>query len=137
MFKKIDMFVFYATISFNVIGMILSVLFLAIYGVVDLDKIEDYGNIIFYIIIFFYKLKDKSFKIKYFLAYVIIAFMMGDAIGFMVRIFSVLRYTSKAGIREVVSFTLVATFLTCYLEGFLYQYFKKISYEKDKDNLIE
>lgn len=37
----------------------------------------------------------------------------------------------------MVSFTLVATFLTCYLESFLYQSFKKISHEKVKDNLIE
>lgn len=131
------MSVFYAVISFNVIAMILGILFSVFYGEVDLDKIKNYGNIIFCTIIFFYKLKDKLFKIKYFLVYVIIAFMMGDAIGFMVRIFSVLRYTSKAGVRETVSFTLVATFLTCYLEGFLYQSFKKISYEKAKDNLIE
>ena len=36
-----------------------------------------------------------------------------------------------------MSFSLVVTFSICYLEGFLYQSFKKISHEKDKDNLIE
>ena len=60
---------------------------------------------------------------------------MGDAIGFVVRVLSVLRYTGKGGIREMVSFSLVVTFLICYLEGFLYQTFKKISHKKD--NLIE
>lgn len=76
-------------------------------------------EILFFILLFSsIKLKDKSFKIKYFLGYVIVGFLMGDAIGFMVRVFSVLRYTSKAGIREMFSFTLVATFLTCYLEVF-------------------
>ena len=135
MFKKIDMFVFWAVISFNVITTILSILFLVLYGEMNLDKIKDYGNIIFYAIIFFYKLKDKSFKIKYFLGYIIVSFLMGDAIGFVVRVLSVLRYTGKGGIREMVSFSLVVTFLICYLEGFLYQTFKKISHKKD--NLIE
>lgn len=57
MFKKIDMFVFYAGISFNVIVMILGILFLVFYGEVDLEKIKNYGNIILYTIIFFYKIK--------------------------------------------------------------------------------
>ena len=137
MFKKIDMFVFWAGISFNVIATILVILLPAFYEEVDLDKIKNYGTIIFYTIIFFYKLKDKSFKIKYFLGYIIVSFLMGDAIGFVVRVLSVLRYTGKGGIREMMSFSLVAIFLTCYLEGFLYQSLKKISYEKDKDNFIE
>ena len=66
MFKKIDMFVFWSGVSFNIIALVLSVLFSVLYGEVDLDKIRNYGNVIFYIIIFLYKLKDKSFKIKYF-----------------------------------------------------------------------
>ena len=60
MFKKIDMFVFWSGVSFNIIALVLSVLFSVLYGEVDLDKIRDYGNVIFYIIIFLYKLKDKS-----------------------------------------------------------------------------
>lgn len=135
MFKKIDMYVFYAAISFNVIAAILGILFPVFYGEVDLDKIKNYGNIIFYTIIFFYKLKDKSFKIKYFLGYIIVSFLIGDAIGFVVRVLSVLKYTGKGGIREMMSFSFVVTFLICYLEGFLYQTFKKISHKKD--NLIE
>ena len=98
----------------------------------NLDKIKDYGNIIFYAIIFFYKLKDKSFKIKYFLGYVIISFIMGEIIGFIMKNFFVLayKYISKIRIREIFLFTPIVTFLVCYLEGFLYQTFKKISYKK-------
>ena len=135
MFKKIDMFVFWSGVSFNIIALVLSVLFSVLYGEVDLDKIRNYGNVIFYIIIFLYKLKDKSFKIKYFLEYVIISFVIGEAIGFMLKVFFEQGHTSKVRMTEVFSFTLVTTFLGCYLEGFLYETFKKISHKKD--NLIE
>lgn len=37
---------------------------------------------------------------------------------------------SEGGVAEAFSFALVATFLACYLEGFLYQTFKKISHGK-------
>lgn len=47
MFKKIDMFVFWSGVSFNIIALVLSVLFSVLYGEVDLDKIRDYGNVIF------------------------------------------------------------------------------------------
>ncbi|WP_279119953.1 hypothetical protein [Fusobacterium varium] len=128
MFKKIDMFVFWAGISFNIIVLVLSVLLLVSYGEVDLDKIKVYGNIIFYAILFFHKLKDKSFRIKYFLGYVIVSFITGKAIVFMVN--SISEQGSEGRVVEVLSFALVATFLACYLEGFLYQTFKKISHEK-------
>ena len=125
MFKKIDMFVFWSGVSFNIIALVLSVLFSVLYGEVDLDKIRDYGNIIF-----LYKLKDKSFKIKYFLGYVIISFITGKSIGFMTKVFSEQGYTNEVKMTEILSFAFVVTFLVCYLEGFLYQIFKKISHKK-------
>lgn len=130
MFKKIDMFVFWSGVSFNIIALGLSVLFSVLYGEVDLDKIRNYGNVIFYIIIFLYKLKDKSFKIKYFLGYVIISFITGKSIGFMTKVFSEQGYTNEVKMTEILSFAFVVTFLVCYLEGFLYQIFKKISHKK-------
>ncbi|MHD0317100.1 hypothetical protein [Fusobacterium sp. THCT1E2] len=133
MFKKIDMFVFWLGISFNVIVLILGILFLAFYG--KMVETKYYGSIIFYTILFIYKLKDKTFKIKYFLEYVIISFVIGEAIGFMLKVFFEQGHTSKVRMTEVFSFTLVTTFLGCYLEGFLYETFKKISHKKD--NLIE
>ena len=53
----------------------------------------------------------------------------------MLKVFFEQGHTSKVRMTEVFSFTLVTTFLGCYLEGFLYETFKKISHKKD--NLIE
>lgn len=86
---------------------------------------------LFFTLLFSYiNYKDKSFKIKYFLGYVIISFITGKSIGFMTKVFSEQGYTNEVKMTEILSFAFVVTFLVCYLEGFLYQIFKKISYKK-------
>ena len=72
MFKKIDKFVFWVRIN----SIIILALFIFLYGIlyglsyinfdIDTSKIVNYMNIICYIIFFFYKQKDKFFKLKYF-----------------------------------------------------------------------
>lgn len=132
MFKKIDMFVFWLGISFNIIVLFLGAL-LVFLGKLNPNQVKYYGSIIFYAIIFFYKLKDKLFKIKYFFVYVFVSYILGEAIGYILNFLVVT--ISNAGIKPTFSFILVVVVLNCYLEGFLYQTLKKISYEKD--NLIE
>ena len=48
----------------------------------------------------------------------------------MTKVFSEQGYTNEVKMTEILSFAFVVTFLVCYLEGFLYQIFKKISYNK-------
>lgn len=132
MFRKIDMFVFWLGISFNIIVLFLGAL-LVFLGKLNPNQVKYYGTIIFYAIIFFYKLKDKLFKIKYFFVYVFVSYILGEAIGYVSNFLVVT--LSNIGIKQTFSFILVVVVLNCYLEGFLYQTFKKISHEKD--NLIE
>lgn len=87
-------------------------------------------EILFFILFFFHKLKDKAFKVKYFLEYVIVSFITGKAIVFVVN--SISEQGSEGRVGEVLAFALVATFLACYLEGFLYQTFKKISHKNNQ-----
>ena len=128
MFKKIDMSVFWVGISFNIIVPILGAL-LVFHEKLNPSQVRYYGIIIFYTILFFYKLKDKLFKIKYFLIYVFVSYIIGVAIGL------ILASISNTGIMRNLSLILTIIGLNCYLDGFVYQIFKKISHEKD--NLIE
>lgn len=123
MFEKIDMFVFWLGISFNAIEIILSVYFSVFYGKINLNKIKNYGNIVFYTIIFFYTLNEKFFKIKNFLEYLVISLIIGETITFILKYFTKPNNANETTITERLSFFIVITFLICYLEGYLYQMF--------------
>lgn len=123
MFEKIDMFVFWLGIGFNVIEIILSVYFSVFYGKINLNKIKNYGNIVFYTIIFFYTLNEKFFKIKNFLEYLVISLIIGETITFVLKYFTKPNNANETTITERLSFFIVVTFLICYLEGYLYQMF--------------
>lgn len=139
MLKKIDKFVFWVRIN----SIIILALFIFLYGIlyglsyinfdIDTSKIVNYMNIICYIIFFFYKQKDKFFKLKYFLCYVIVSFIVGRAIDFLVIAFSIEEFIKIAKISESLSFFIISIVLESYLEGFLYQTFKEISYKRNNN----
>lgn len=139
MFKKIDMFVFWFGISSSIILALFAFLFGLLYGLsyinfdINTDEIGNYRNIICYIIFFFYKQKDKFFKIKYFFGYVIASFIVGRALNFLMIVFSIEKFAKIAKASETLSFFIILIILGSYLDGFLYQTFKEISYRKNNN----
>lgn len=128
MFKKIDMFVFWTSIGIHVFAIIIGVLLFIFSNFYSSLKV--FYLIIFYIIIFLYKLKDKSFKIKYFIGYIILGITAGEILDYILSYSRVI-----LTIFPMFILNIIMIIGDSYLEGFLYQTLKKVSHEKD--NLIE
>lgn len=143
MFKKIDMFVFWCAMILDVACLLLAVLFIVTFEIFGINKITMYiiknperlfmyGQILAYFAIFIYTLKNKYFKIKYFLGYLISSIIISKAIGFLSNAFLVDNIKSAKPV-EFISILIVLVIGFAYLEGYLYQIFKNISYEKNKE----
>ena len=143
MFKKIDMFVFWCAMALNVAYLLFTTLFIVTFKIFGINKMTMYmiknpesifmcGQILAYFTVFIYTLKNKCFEIKYFLGYLISSIIISKAIEFLSNAFLVDKIKSaKPG--ELISVLIITAVVSAYIEGYLYQIFKNLSYEKNKE----
>lgn len=99
---------------------------------IHLFILKKYLYFIFYFIVFIYWLKDRDFKLKYFLIYAIISFYFNFSLTTsfaMIFIRTFLDFLNLTNLAKTISVTLIIGTLNTFITSFIYQFLKIKSFK--------
>lgn len=123
--KKFDKFLIILGIVFTFIAIILQ-----IFISTHLFNIKKYVYFSFYFIIFIYWLRDKNFKLKYFLIYTLISFYFNFSLTNTFSIVftrTLLDFLDISDLFQNILITLTLGIINTFITSFIYQFLKKKS----------